>query len=77
MRISAQISFWMGIVFTLCTLAMAVANYSAADANAPAADVAAAHGYAMFWFFLAVFGAVMVVVSWLMMKGKLGGKLDE
>ena len=30
----------------------------------------------MFWFFLAAFGIVMVVVSWLMLSGKLGG-LDD
>ena len=30
----------------------------------------------MFWFFLAAFGIVMVVVSWLMMKGKLGGDME-
>jgi len=77
MKISAQISFWMGIAFTLLALGMALSNLSGADASAPEADVAAARGYAMFWFFLATFGAVMVVVSWLMLKGKMGGNLDD
>ena len=76
MKISALFSFWMGVLFTLLALAMALSNMTAGDAGAPEADVAAAHGYAMFWFFLAAFGLVMVVVSWLMMKGKLGGDME-
>ena len=76
MKISALFSFWMGIAFSLLSLAMAVSNFTSADANATEADLADAHGYAMFWFFLAAFGIVMVVVSWLMMKGKLGGEQE-
>ena len=76
MKISALFSFWMGILFTLLALAMELSNMTSGDASAPEADVAAAHGYAMFWLFLAAFGIVMVVVSWLMMKGKLGGGME-
>ncbi|HEY5310044.1 MAG TPA: hypothetical protein VIK97_16135 [Casimicrobiaceae bacterium] len=76
MKISALFSFWMGIVFTLLALAMALSNLSSGDVNAPEAEVAAAHGYAIFWFFLAAFGTVMVAVSWLMLKGKLGGDME-
>jgi hypothetical protein len=76
MRISALFSFWMGILFTLLALAMALSNLTSGDAHAADADVAAAQGYAMFWFFLAAFGLVMVVVSWLMMRGKLGGDME-
>ena len=76
MKISALFSFWMGILFTLLALAMALSNLTSGDAGAAEADTAAAQGYAMFWFFLAAFGLVMVVVSWLMMKGKLGGDME-
>jgi len=76
MKISALFSFWMGIVFTLLALAMALSNLSSGDVNAPEAEVAAAHGYAIFWLFLAAFGIVMVAVSWLMLKGKLGGDME-
>ena len=76
MKLSAQFSFWMGIVFTLFAGTMAVNNLLAGDAGASAADLATARGYAMFWFFFAAFGLVMVVVSWLMAKGKLGGDAD-
>ena len=76
MRSSALISFWMGILFTLFALGMALSNLSSGDAAAAEADVAAAHGYALFWGFLAVFGIVMVVVSWLMMNGKFGGDME-
>ena len=75
MRISALFSFWMGILFTLFALRMALSNLSSGDASAPETDVAAA-GYALFWGFLAAFGIVMVVVSWLMMKGKFGGDME-
>jgi hypothetical protein len=76
MKISALFSFWMGILFTMLALAMALSNLTSGDANATVADISAALGYAMFWFFLAAFGFVMVVVSWLMLKGKLGGDRD-
>ena len=76
MKISAIFSFWMGILFTLFTLGMALSNLSSGDANAAEADVAPAHGYALFWGFLAAFGLFMVVVSWLMVKGKLGGNVE-
>ena len=76
MKISALFSFWMGILFTLLALAMALSNLTSGDAGAAEADTAAAQGYAMFWLFLAVFGMVMVVVSWLMMKGRLGGDME-
>jgi len=73
MKISALFSFWMGIVFTVLSLAMALSNLTSGDANAAEDNVAAAHGYAIFWLFLAGFGIVSVIVSWLMMKGRLGG----
>jgi hypothetical protein len=76
MKTSALFSFWMGIVFTLLALAMALSNLTSGDASAAVADVSAAQGYAMFWLFLAAFGLVMVVVSWLMMKGSLGGDME-
>jgi hypothetical protein len=76
MKISALFSFWMGIAFTLLALAMAWSNLTSGGAHAAVAEVSAAQGYAMFWFFLAAFGVIMVVVSWLMMKGKLGGDMD-
>jgi hypothetical protein len=76
MKISALFSFWMGVLFTLFALGMALSNLSSGDASAPEADVAAAQGYALFWGFLAAFGLVMVIVSWLMMKGKFGGDME-
>ncbi len=66
----------MGILFSLFTLAMALSNLSGGDANATEADLAAARGYGIFWLCLTLFGIVMIVVSWLMSKGKLGGDMD-
>ena len=76
MKISALFSFWMGILFTLFALGMALSNVYSGDANAPEADLAAAQGYAFFWGFLAAIGLVMVVVSWLMAEGKFGGPVE-
>jgi hypothetical protein len=73
MKISAIFTFWMGIAFSLVSVAMALSNLTGADPDATEAQLADAHGFAMYWLFLAAFGIVMVVVSWLMMKGKLGG----
>ena len=77
MRISAQFSFWAGIVFTVIALTVVATVLIGIEADAPEADIAMARGYAMFWLFLAAFGAVMVAVSWLMLAGKLGGDLDD
>jgi hypothetical protein len=77
MRITAHMSLWMGIVFIALTLTMAFLNLSGGDAGASEADLANAHGYGMFWLFLTGFGVVMVVVSWLIIKGRLGGRLDD
>ena len=77
MKISAQFSFWAGIVFTLIALAVVTTILVGMEADASEADIAMARGYAMFWLFLAAFGAVMVAVSWLMLTGKLGGDLDD
>ncbi len=73
MRITAHMSFWMGIVFIVLALTMALLNATGGDADATAAELADARGYAIFWFFLTGFGVVMVVVSWLILKGRLGG----
>jgi hypothetical protein len=67
----------MGIVFTLFAGAMSLSNVYSADAGASPADQSTARGYAIFWLFLAVFGAIMVVVSWLMAHGRLGVERDE
>lgn len=72
MKLSAQFSFWMGIVFTLFSGAMAFNNFVSGDAGASEAQLSTARGYAIFWLFFAAFGAIMVVVSWLMAKGRLG-----
>ena len=77
MKLSAQFSFWMGILFTLFSGVMAFNNLFPADAGATEAELAAAHGYAIFWLFFAAFGAIMVVVSWLMAKGRLGADGDD
>jgi len=76
MRITAHMSLWMGVMFIALTLTMAYLNLSGSE-GASEADLADAHGYGMFWLFLAAFGVVMVVVSWLMIKGKLGARLDD
>ncbi len=77
MKITAYMSFWMGIVFVALTLTMAFLNISGGDAGASEAELSDARGYALFWFFLTAFGIVMVVVSWLILKGRLGGRLDD
>lgn len=77
MKLSAQFSFWMGILFTLFSGVMAFNNLFPSDAGATEAQRDAAHGYAVFWLFFAAFGAITVVVSWLMAKGKLGADGED
>ena len=77
MRLSAQFSFWIGILFTLFSGVMAFNNLFPSDVGATEAQLPAAHGYAVFWLFFAAFGAIMVVVSWLMAKGRLGADGDD
>ena len=57
MKLSAQFTFWMGILFTLFSGVMAFNNLFPAAAGATEAELAAAPGYAIFWLFFAAFGS--------------------
>jgi hypothetical protein len=75
-KISAHFSLWAGLAFALFSIAYATYGLISIDADMSPVDRADAHGFAMFWLFLAAVGATMAVVSWLMLKGKFG-PLDE
>ena len=76
MKISAHFSLWGGLVFALLAFAYAIYGLVSVTPDLGEADRTAAHGYAMFWFFLGGVGAVMALVSWLMLRGRFG-PLDE
>jgi hypothetical protein len=72
MRISAQLSVWICAIFGLVCLGAAITAFSGAASIPDVAEREAALGYAGFWGFLALVAAVFGVLSWMMMKGKLG-----
>jgi|APFre7841882630_1041343.scaffolds.fasta_scaffold623136_1 hypothetical protein len=72
MKLSLQLLFWLSLVFAGACIAYAGFGFSSIDASADPQLVENGRGYAWFWFFLGGIGAVMAVVSWLLMKEKLG-----
>jgi hypothetical protein len=71
-KLSLQLLFWLSLVFAGACIAYAGFGFSSIDVNADPQLVEDGRGYAWFWFFLGGIGAVMAVLSWLMIKGKLG-----
>jgi hypothetical protein len=72
MKLSLQLLFWLSLVFAGACIAYAGFGFSSIDASADPQLVENGRGYAWFWFFLGGIGAVMAVVSWLLMNEKLG-----
>jgi len=76
MKITAHVSFWGALVFAVLCIAYAGFGFSSIDASMSDALREDARGYAWFWMFLGGIGAVIAVISWLMLRGKFGA-LDE
>ena len=72
MRISAQLAMWLCIVFGLICLWAAITAFNGAASIPAGEEHDASLGYAAFYGFLAVVAAVFGVLSWMMVKGKLG-----
>jgi len=71
-KISAQLAVWLCAVFGLICLGAAITAFSGGTSLADAAEREASFGYAAFYGFLALVGAVFGVLSWMIAKGKLG-----
>jgi uncharacterized membrane protein YhaH (DUF805 family) len=77
LKVSAQFSFWGGIVFAIACGAYGLYGLSTtAEAGLTEAQHSERLGFALFWMFLAAIGAVMAFVSRLMIQGRLGA-LDD
>ena len=72
MKLTAQMSFWAGLVLGLICLGVAVHGWWQSADIADDALRADAHGFALFWLFLGVIGLVVCVLSGLMARGKFG-----
>ncbi len=72
MKISAQFSFWAGLLFMVIAFSYATWGLSQIHPDMTPVEVGDAHGFAMFWYFLGAVSGLMALVSWLMLKGKLG-----
>ena len=77
MKVSAQIVFWLSLVFAGLCIAYVVFGLRSVDPDLTAAQRDAVRGYTIFWLFLGGFGIVMAIVSWLMMRGKIRGGDDS
>jgi hypothetical protein len=76
LKVSAQFSFWAGIVFAVVCGSYGLYGLSTLGSGLTDVERSDALGFSMFWLFLATIGAVMAYVSWLIYKGRLG-KPDE
>jgi hypothetical protein len=70
MNVSAKISFWISVVFSLFCLGYALTGAFSMDSITEAQARADAQGYMWFWLFLAGVGAGFGTLSWFMAKGK-------
>ena len=74
MKISAQITLWAGIVFALVCFGVAIKGFSSLGEITDAKVLADAKGFAFFWTFLGVIGAVFAGVSWWIIKTDKGDR---
>ena len=63
---------WMCAVFALGCFAFALSGFLALETLATEAERELSRGYALFWMFLSAVATVCGVLSWMLMKGKLG-----
>ena len=68
MKISAQITFWGALIFALVCFGVAFTGFNSLSEITDAKVAADAKGFAFFWTFLGVIGAVFAGVSWWMIK---------
>jgi hypothetical protein len=76
LKVTAQFSFWAGLVFAVMCGAYGLYGRSTLDAGLSDVRRSDALGFSLFWLFLAAIGASMAYVSRLILKGRLG-KLDK
>ena len=76
MKITAQFAFWASLVFAVLCIGYAGFGFSSIDASMADTAREDARGFAWFWMFLGGIGVVVALLSWLMLRGKLGS-LDE
>ncbi len=72
MKISAQLSFWAGIVFAVVCGAYGFYGLSTLEAGLTDEQHSERLGFALFWLFLAAIGATMAFVSRLILQGRMG-----
>jgi L-lactate permease len=64
MRVTAQISMWGSVVFTLVCLYVGFSGLSQLDAIADQAARRDGRGFALFWIFLGAIGIACAIASW-------------
>ena len=74
MKISAQITLWAGIVFALVCFAVAIKGFSSLGEITDVKLLSDARGFAFFWAFLGIVGAVFAGVSWWMIRTDKGDR---
>jgi hypothetical protein len=72
MKFSAQFSFYAGLVFAVLAASYATYGLASIHPDMSAAEVSDAKGFAFFFYFLGSIGALLALVSWLTLRGRLG-----
>jgi hypothetical protein len=71
MKLSAQMTYWMSLLFATLSVAYAISGYLSTQEMPAGAERDDAFGYVWFWLFLGGVGLCMAFVSWLMVKGRI------
>ncbi len=72
MKVTAAIAVWLCAAFSLFCLGFAYNGFASLGEITDAAQREASLGYAWFWSFLALIGAVFGVLSWMIKEGRFG-----
>jgi hypothetical protein len=72
MRITAQLAFWMSLVFAAICIGVGVHGLTELSSISDEAARSDARGFAWFWLFLGAIAVASAVLCWLIAKGKLG-----
>jgi hypothetical protein len=76
LKVTAQFSFWAGLVFAVACGSYGLYGLSTLGSGLTEVERSDALGFSLFWLFLAAIGASMAWVSRRIVKGRWG-KLDE
>ena len=74
MKLSAQMTLVVAVIFAVAAFAVAITGFTSLGNISDAAQLADARGYAWFWTFLGVIATAFALVSWWMVRTHKDGQ---